>query len=135
MSDSLQCLGLSLTWLLCPWDSSGKNTGVGCHTLLQRLFPTQGSNLPHLRLLHCRQILSPLSHLGSPHSFLENRRPGIVTSHSSQTDPYAPSSLHILTPSLRKDIWQKSNQKQIIGLSEMVQVRWRNQDFNHMILY
>ena len=33
--------------LLCPWDSPGKNTGVGCHALLQGIFPTQGSN-PHL---------------------------------------------------------------------------------------
>ena len=31
--------------LLCPWDSPGKDTGVGCHTLLQGIFPTQGSNL------------------------------------------------------------------------------------------
>ena len=30
--------------LLCPWDSAGKNTGVGCHSLLQGIFPTQGSN-------------------------------------------------------------------------------------------
>ena len=29
---------------LCPWDSPGKNTGVGCHALLQGIFPTQGSN-------------------------------------------------------------------------------------------
>ena len=38
-----------------PWDSPGKNTGVGCHFLLQRIFPTQGSNpgLPH-----CRQTLN-----------------------------------------------------------------------------
>ena len=28
----------------CPWDSSGKNTGVGCHALLQGIFPSQGSN-------------------------------------------------------------------------------------------
>ena len=34
--------------------SSGKNTGVGCHALLQRIFPNQGSNLS---LLYCRQIL------------------------------------------------------------------------------
>ena len=32
--------------LLCPWDSSGKNTGVGCPALLQGIFPTPGSN-PH----------------------------------------------------------------------------------------
>ena len=31
--------------LLCPWESPGKNTGVGCHALLQGIFPTQGSNL------------------------------------------------------------------------------------------
>ena len=41
----------------CPWDSSGKNTGVGNHSLLQGIFPTQGLNLG---LLHCRQILHGL---------------------------------------------------------------------------
>ena len=51
------------TRLLCSWDSPGKNTGVGCHALLQGVFLTQGSNPCHLRLLHCRQILYPLSHL------------------------------------------------------------------------
>ena len=37
--------------LLCPWDFPGKGTGVGCHFLLQRIFPTQGSNpcLPHCK--------------------------------------------------------------------------------------
>ena len=44
-------------------DSSGKNTGVGCHALLQGIFPTQGSNPG---LLHCRWILCHLSHRGSP---------------------------------------------------------------------
>ena len=44
-------------------DSPGKNTGLGCHALLQGIFPTQGSNpgLPH-----CRWILYHLSHQGSP---------------------------------------------------------------------
>ena len=39
------------TRFLCPWDSPGKNTGVGCHSLLPGIFPTQGSNpgLPHWR--------------------------------------------------------------------------------------
>ena len=37
--------GLQPVRLLCPWDSPGKNTEVGCHTLLQGIFPTQGSNL------------------------------------------------------------------------------------------
>ena len=43
--------------LLCPWDSPGKSTGVGCHALLQEIFPTQGLILCLLRLLHGRQIL------------------------------------------------------------------------------
>ena len=44
-------------------DSPGKNTGVGCHVLLQGIFPAQGLNPG---LLHCRWILYCLSHLGSP---------------------------------------------------------------------
>ena len=44
-------------------DSLGKYTGVGCHALLQGIFPTQGSNPG---LLHCRRILYYLSHQGSP---------------------------------------------------------------------
>ena len=46
-----------------PWDSPGKNTGEGCHALLQGIFPTLGLNTV---LLHCRQILYQLSHQGSP---------------------------------------------------------------------
>ena len=38
-------------------DSPGKNTGVGCHALLQGIFPTQGSNLHLLCLLYWKQIL------------------------------------------------------------------------------
>ena len=48
--------------LLCSWNSPGKNTGEGCHSLLQRIFPTQGLNL---NLLHWRWILYHLSHRGS----------------------------------------------------------------------
>ena len=62
MSDSLQPHGLQPTSLLCPWNFPGKSTGVRCHFLLQRIFPTQGSNLG---LPHCRQTLYHLSHQGS----------------------------------------------------------------------
>ena len=47
----------------CPWDSPGKNTGVGCHSLLQGTFLTQGLNPV---LLYYRRILYHLSHQGSP---------------------------------------------------------------------
>ena len=54
----------SVTWqLLCPRDSPGKNTGVGYHTLLQGISPTQGSN-PGLPL--CRQTLYCLNHQERP---------------------------------------------------------------------
>ena len=56
VSNSLQAYGLQPAGLLCLWDSPGKNTKVGCHALLQGIFPTQWSNL---RLLHCRRILYP----------------------------------------------------------------------------
>ena len=65
MSDYVELHRRQPTRLLCPWDSPGKNTGVGCHALLQGIFPTQESNLC---LLHCRQSLYPLSHVGSPNA-------------------------------------------------------------------
>ena len=48
---------------ICPWNSPGQNTAVGSLSLLQGIFPTQGSNpgLPHYK-----QILYQLSHRGSP---------------------------------------------------------------------
>ena len=67
MSDSLRPHGLQPTRLLCPWDFLGKDTGVGCHFILQGIFPTQGWNPG---LLHCRQILYRLRYKGSP-SILE----------------------------------------------------------------
>ena len=61
VSESLWLHGLQPTRLLHPWDSPGKNPGVGCHLLLQGISLAQGSNLG---LLHCRQILCHLSHQG-----------------------------------------------------------------------
>ena len=58
------CPTLGTPWTVaCPLDFPGKNTGVGCHFLLQDIFPTQESNPGHL--LHCRQILSQLSYKGT----------------------------------------------------------------------
>ena len=58
MSDSLRPHGL-----YSPWNSLGQNTGVGSLSLLQGIFPIQGSSpgLPY-----CKQILYQLSHKGSP---------------------------------------------------------------------
>ena len=54
--------GLQPARLLCPWDFSGKNIGVGCHFLLQEIFLIQGLNL---RLLLGRRI-PYWSHHGNP---------------------------------------------------------------------
>ena len=62
VSASLRPHGLWPARLLCPWDFPGKNTGVGCHFLLQGIFLTQGSN-PGLQ--HCRKTLYCLSHQGT----------------------------------------------------------------------
>ena len=74
------CLVAQLCLTLCnPMDYSlpgssvhgdfpTRNTGMGCHALLQGIFPTQGSN-PSLP--HCRQVLYRLSHQGSPSQLLK----------------------------------------------------------------
>ena len=50
--------GLQPTRFLCLWDFPGKNTGVGCHFLLQGIFPTQGWSPCLPCLLQYRQILT-----------------------------------------------------------------------------
>ena len=78
VSDSLQPYGLEgdPARLLCPCDSPGTNTGVGCHDLLQGIFLTQGSNL-HLSCF--LQVCSlPLEPSGKP-------RPQPMGSQKSRT--------------------------------------------------
>ena len=66
--ESLSCVQLCVTpWtvptrLLCPWNSPGENTRLDSHSLLQVIFPTQGSNPC---LLHGCQILYRLNHQGN----------------------------------------------------------------------
>ena len=69
VSNSLWPHGLKPTRLLCPWDSPGKKTGVGCHDLLQGIVPSQGSNPGGL---HFKRILYHLSHQGSPEQSLKS---------------------------------------------------------------
>ena len=63
LCDPMDCSppGSSVHGILCGIRL--QNTGVGCHALLQGIFPTQGLNPA---LLHCRRILYHLSHQGSP---------------------------------------------------------------------
>ena len=63
VKDAQSCPTLRPHRLYSPWNSQGQNTGVGSLSLLQGIFPTQGSNPG---FLHCRQILYQLSYQGSP---------------------------------------------------------------------
>ena len=79
LCDPMDCSGVAKR-VLCPWNSPGKNTGVGHHSLFQRIFSTQESNLG---LLHCRQIFSFFFFLQSdPLSDEENYIFSGVGSHS-----------------------------------------------------
>ena len=90
--------GLWPTRLLCPWDLPAKNAGVGCHFLLQRILPTQGTNLP---LLHWHVSSLPLSHMGSPR---ENT--------AQYTVSY--KSLLLFVYKLRKEIYWRIGMNQIL---------------------
>ena len=68
-SCSVSSDSLWLHALYSPWNFPGQNTGVGSLSLLQGIFPTQGSNPG---LLHCRRILYQLSHKGNPCQTVSN---------------------------------------------------------------
>ena len=74
VSDSLLSHGLRPTRLLCPWNSPGKNTGVGSHSLLQGIFPTHKSNL---HLLHWQADPLPLEPPGKPSLFMTHSSIGL----------------------------------------------------------
>ena len=69
-----------------PWDSPGKNTGGGCHALLQGIFLTQGSNLHLLHLLQWQADSLPLESPGPPSSaeFLTKTLDGIQGKQKNQ---------------------------------------------------
>ena len=111
VSDSLRPYGL-----YSPWNSPGQNTGVGSLSLLQRIFPTQGSNpgLPH-----CGRILYQLSHKGSPRTLERLAYPFSsraafwrAQQMSKQTDDWEPISDYWRT----KSIW---NRERLEDLLEM----------------
>ena len=90
--------GLWPARLLCPCDCLGKNTGVGCHFLLQGILPTQGSNPG---LLHQQVGSLPSEPPGEPTSGLgESRTPQAQTWEKEQQRPRShppPCSVHSVT--------------------------------------
>ena len=97
MSDSLWPHGLH-----SPWNSPGQNSGVGSLSLLQGIFPTQGSKpgLPH-----CRWILYQLNHKGSPRILQWVAYPFSSRSSWPGTEPGSPA---LQADSLPTELWGKS---------------------------
>ena len=77
---------------LCSWNSPGQNTEVGSLSLLQGLFPTQGSNAG---LPHCRYILYQLSHKESPRILERVAYPFSSGSSWPRKVPYLIETSHI----------------------------------------
>ena len=73
--------------LFCPWDFPGKNTGVGCHFLLQGIFLTQRSNSHLLCLRHWQMNSLPLSHQGFPYISSLEYNPNPVSMMAAGTIP------------------------------------------------
>ena len=95
---------------LSPWNFPGKSTGVGCHFLLQGIFPTQGSNWG---LPHCRQMLYHLSHQGSlgdqPWQHIKKQR-HYLTNTGPHSQSYGFSYSHVEMWELNhKEIWAPRN--------------------------
>ena len=80
----------SPTRLLWPWNSPGKNTGVGNHSLLQGIFLTQGLNPG---LLHYRQIIYRLSHQGNPKAICKDYL--ACKCQSQEPNPFNLQSIHL----------------------------------------
>ena len=75
MSDTLNLME-EPTKLLCPWDSPGKNTGVGSHCFLQGIFLTQGSNPCLLHLLHWQADFLPFTTWEDPLAYMPRSNMG-----------------------------------------------------------
>ena len=90
--------------LVCPWDSPGKNTGVGCYFRLQGIFPTQGSNP---RLLQWQADSLPLSHQGSPQTKVSRPKSYMQV-----------SSLAVVTSLHRKQIIWSCSEKELNSSSK-----------------
>ena len=110
------------TRLLCPWNFPSKNTGVGCHVLLQGIFPTQGLSP---QLLHWQDSL-PLCHLGNPSPHLAVNKLGCCNLLDAGRKDEIPGS------EMRDFIIHRQSSNQSVGILELVsqapqthRVTWR----------
>ena len=101
--------------LYSPWNSPGHNTGVGSLSLLQGIFPTQGSNPA---LPHCRWVFYQLSHKGSPRTLGCLVKSSFSSSHVrmwklGHKESWAPKNWCFWTVVLEKTLESPLNCKEI----------------------
>ena len=115
--------------LLCPWDFPGNNTAVGCHFLLQDIFPTQGSSpsLPHCMLfLYLWDIRE--AHLSIVLLLQQPKRTKTLLQQPQQT--MTPQSI---VPSLNR-LWSLGDVL-VISFSDLVSHSQLHQGHYHMSFY
>ena len=120
VSNSLQRHGLQPTSTLCPWNSPGKNTGVGCYFLLQGIFLTQGSN-PQLCLLHWQADSLPLAAPGKPTASKCQKKPIYKEAKLLKALTLKALRFHVISPGLCS-LWNQSmetNTKKLTVTSEV----------------
>ena len=98
--------------LLCPWESPGKNTGMGCHFLLQEIFLTQRSNPHLLRLLHWQEGSLPLV-LPVPRPGIEPWPPALAAQNLSPwTTREVPFSGE--SSEFQRDLWYQNGEEPLL---------------------
>ena len=110
MSDSMQPHRRQPTRLPRPWDSPGKNTGVGCHLLLQGVVSTQGSNPGPLCLRHWQAHSLPLCCLGRAVKQAYSKSNRKSSAYISQARPRTKKQKCIIKSLLGEDDWSEGRQ-------------------------
>ena len=106
-SDSYRSLCCSPEGFSVHADSLGKNTGMGCHALLQGIFLTQGLNLHLQRLLHWQAGSLPLAPAGKPQCPYKQRRLGHTEGHQGLPRGHAQKKGHLRTQQEGSHLWPR----------------------------
>ena len=116
-----------------PGGSPGKNTEVGCHTLLQGIFPTQGSNPRLLCLLHWQVRSSPLVLPGKPCSlFIVKQRPFLPNPREARLQQYVNWELPEVETGFRKG---RGIRNQINNIHWITEKRKEFQKKKHLLCF
>ena len=114
VSNSLRPPGLQPARLLCPWDSPGKSTVVGCDFLLQGIFPTQGSN-PYL--LHFSRFFTVWATREAPYGITNK---SVTKLPKVQCEPRSPGDLAKVQILFWSEAWDSA----FISSSQGAQSDW-----------